>query len=105
MKRFFRVGIVVLTFTVVGLLGLAGECWAAGKFDTIDVGILNKDLPYREGLEFDHFTVHAALKSSVDMETNIFWSDTSEKYDVITNLTPSVGIEIPVGDDLSLIHI
>jgi len=56
----------------------------------------NPDLPDREGVKVGEVIVHGAFKAMEELETNIFLADTKEKFDAITILNPSAGIEIPL---------
>lgn len=42
---------------------------------------------------------HSALKTGTQFETNIFLSEDGEKYDTITIINPSIGVEIPLRDN------
>ncbi|MDD5423511.1 MAG: outer membrane beta-barrel protein, partial [Candidatus Omnitrophica bacterium] len=63
-----------------------------------DVKLKNIDLPDREGVKVGNLIVHGAFKASEELETNIYLTKNKEKFDAITILTPSVGVELPVGD-------
>jgi len=54
------------------------------------------DLPNREGINLGPAKVHAAFKTSVRFDSNIFLTSEDEEFDVITMLNPSVGIELPL---------
>lgn len=60
----------------------------------------NENLPDREGIEIaEILTLHAAFKTGLIFDTNIYLSDKDEKFDMITLLNPSVGLEVPFGDN------
>ncbi|MCX5686062.1 MAG: outer membrane beta-barrel protein [Candidatus Omnitrophica bacterium] len=56
----------------------------------------NPDLPDREGVKIGDVIVHGAFKATEELETNIYLANTKEKFDAITILNPSAGIEIPL---------
>lgn len=58
----------------------------------------SRDLPKRKGVESGPLIIHAAVKTNLAFDTNIFLSDSDEKYDLITTLTPSFGVELPIRD-------
>ncbi len=60
--------------------------------------LVNEDLPKRRGVKADPLIVHAAQKTSVQFDTNIFLSDKDAKYDMITLVNPSFGLELPIRD-------
>ncbi len=87
---------IVVIMTAIICLALSAFCGAAlAQLD-------NPDLPRRTGLKVSEFGIkagdirlHGALKSSEELETNIFLTPSKDKIDGITMLKPSVGIEIP----------
>ncbi len=58
----------------------------------------NYNLPDRKGVEAGPLIVHSAFSTEVQFDTNIFLSSEDAKYDTITVLSPSVGLELPLGD-------
>ncbi|NQT23030.1 MAG: hypothetical protein HQ579_06295, partial [Candidatus Omnitrophica bacterium] len=59
----------------------------------------NKDLPDRTGFKYDPLIVHAAFKTELQFDTNVFLESEDENFDVLTLLNPSVGFELPLGDN------
>lgn len=74
--------------------GVCGLIYEEG-YDTIT----NPDLPHREGVKVGNVVLHSALKIGTDFETNIFLADTGEKYDTITRVAPSIGVEVPMEEN------
>ena len=64
-----------------------------------DVKLKNIDLPDRDGVKLrdSNIVLHGAFRATEDLETNIFLTKDKEKFDAITSLNPSAGIEIPLG--------
>lgn len=61
------------------------------------VSLDNPGLPKRTGFKIgDRILLHGAMKAQEELETNIFLTKSKEKFDAITLLNPSVGIEIPI---------
>jgi len=60
--------------------------------------LVNPDLPNRKGVEFWKFRVHSAAKVEQQFDNNVFLSDSDTRYDFITVLSPSVGVEVKAGD-------
>lgn len=58
--------------------------------------LTNDDLPNRDGIKAGETIVHAAFKTEEQLDTNIFLADSDTKFDAITVLSPSVGIELPL---------
>ncbi len=92
---------VLSAFLFVSFFGLAsppnGYCVKLYE-DNYD-RIMSSDLPNREGLKVGNVLLHAALKTGVDFESNIFLANTAEKYDTVYAVSPSVGIEVPMQDN------
>lgn len=61
-------------------------------------GLGNPELPDRKGVEFWKFKVHAAAKVAETFDSNVYLTDSDTKSDIITLLSPSVGLEMKVGD-------
>lgn len=60
----------------------------------------SEDLPNRDGVKLgDFIRLHSAFKTEEQLDTNIFLDNTDRKFDAITVLSPSVGIEIPLQDN------
>ncbi|MFH0764614.1 MAG: outer membrane beta-barrel protein, partial [Candidatus Omnitrophota bacterium] len=78
----------VFAIIAVGCFALSGGA-AFAQFD-------NPDLPDREGVKIGDVIVHGAFKTTEELETNIYLANTKEKFDAITILNPSAGIEIPL---------
>jgi len=57
----------------------------------------NPDLPDRKGVKAGPLIMHAAYKSNVQFDTNVFLQDKNPQFDTITLVNPSVGIELPLG--------
>ena len=56
----------------------------------------NPDLPDRDGIKVaDKAILHSAFRTDEILETNIYLNNTDRKFDAITLLNPSVGIEVP----------
>ena len=55
-------------------------------------------LPDKEGIEAGPLIMHSAFRSEVEFDTNIYLTNNDEKFDVITLLSPSIGLELPIGD-------
>lgn len=60
--------------------------------------LANENLPERGGLKVEPFVIHESFETEVQFDTNIYLSDNSEKFDIITILTPSIGLELPIHD-------
>lgn len=69
------------------------------KPNPLDPKLSNPALPNRTGYEVEPITMHAAFTTQVQFDTNVFLEDKDEKFDVITTLNPSVGLDLPVGDN------
>ena len=64
--------------------------------------LTNTDLPEREGVKLGKVIAHSAFQTEEQLDTNIFLVNTDRKFDAITVLSPSVGVELPVGkNDIS----
>jgi len=68
------------------------------KADPLRQKLTNSDLPDRTGFEVDPIVMHAAFKTEVQFDTNVFLEETGEDFDVVTILAPSMGLELPIGD-------
>lgn len=68
------------------------------SFGTAYAEIESEDLPDREGVEAGPLTVHVAMKSGVQADTNVFLEDEDEKFDFITLVNPSAGLSMKLGD-------
>ncbi|MFA6142167.1 MAG: outer membrane beta-barrel protein [Candidatus Omnitrophota bacterium] len=81
---------------VAGLVALTAVLCLWG---TANAGLDNPDLPDREGIKvINNIKIHGAFRTSEELDTNIYLSDAKAKFDAITVLVPSGGIEIPMGD-------
>lgn len=73
---------------------------AASSFLVIFCGVsygqlVNEDLPSRDGIKLDKIVLHSAFKTAERYDTNIFLSDSADKHDIISILSPSGGFELP----------
>lgn len=59
----------------------------------------NRHLPNRRGIKIKPVTTHAAFSTEVQFDTNVFLESEDEKFDVITILNSSVGLELPLRDN------
>ena len=59
----------------------------------------NPDLPNRKGVKSGPAFMHGAFGTELQFDTNVFLEDKNEKFDVITILSPSAGIELPLRDN------
>jgi len=57
--------------------------------------LTNEDLPNRDGVKLGKMVVHSAFKTAERYDTNIFLTDSADKHDMITILSPSGGFELP----------
>ena len=62
----------------------------------VETGLTNPDLPRRKGIEVGEVVFHSAISTGVIIDPNIYLSNSSEKYDVITTVEASAGLEIPI---------
>ena len=69
------------------------------KLNPLDPRLTNPELPNREGVETDPIILHMAFASQVQFDTNVFLENEGEDFDVITTLSPSIGLELPLGDN------
>ena len=83
--------IVLIWFVMAASCGVS---WAAG--------LDNMDLPNRQGFKIGvgKVRLHGAFKAAEQFETNIFQADSGAKFDAISVINPSVGIEIPFYDHM-----
>jgi hypothetical protein len=72
------------------LMFLSGICSAQ---------IVNPALPERGGMKIAEVKAHAALTTSAKYDSNIFLSPSDEKSDLIMQMNPSVGVELPLRDN------
>lgn len=86
--RFF---LILITLSFV-FLNHCGESFAELK---------SKDLPNRKGVKIGEIILHGAFKTQEELESNIFLTSkhSKDKFDAITMLGPSCGIEIPLRDN------
>lgn len=89
MKRFLKTGEIAVLIAWI-LFFFLSEAQAQ---------IYKGDLPNREGFKKGNILIHAALKTEIDFESNVFLAEENEKYDMITRVIPSVGVEIPMADN------
>ena len=64
--------------------------------------LTNKELPDRTGLKLSSYNnarAHAAFKTEERIDTNIFLANTDRKLDSITILEPSIGLDLPLGEN------
>lgn len=91
-----RIGVAL---SVVSFL-LCSAAISANAELTRNTELTNPDLPNRKGVEIsDVVTVHAAAKAVEVLDTNVFLSDSDTKFDAVTVLSPSFGVEIPFRDN------
>ncbi len=83
----------VIIFVIISMIcSLPGTDIALAQLE-------NKDLPNRGGIKLGDIILHGAFKTSEELETNIFLAEHGEKFDAITVLNPSAGVEIPFRDN------
>jgi len=86
---------IILTSGAIFLLSLFFNNTASAELDNPDLphrtGIKLSDMGYRAG----NIRIHGAFKGSEELENNIYLAPSKEKFDAITMLKPSFGIEIP----------
>lgn len=63
-------------------------------------GLINPDLPDREGVEVANLKIHSAARVAEQFDSNIFLADSDTKLDFITMLSPSVGFDMKAGDGM-----
>lgn len=64
--------------------------------------LANKELPDRTGLKLSNYNnarAHTAFKAEERIDTNIFLANTDRKLDSITILEPSIGLDLPFGEN------
>lgn len=87
--------ITLLAFLFIMIIALfmlsGGACFAQ---------LINEDLPNREGIKLGGLVLHGAMKAREELDTNVFLTNDNRKFDAITVLAPSGGIEIPLGDNM-----
>ena len=87
----------IKAYIITGLMTLTAISYLCG---VVYAELDNPDLPNREGIKINNnIKVHGAFKASEELETNIYLSNDKEKFDAITVLVPSAGIEIPMRDN------
>ena len=64
-----------------------------------DNELRNADLPKREGIKVGPMVAHGAMRAAEQLDTNIFLANSDRKFDAITVLSPSVGIELPLREN------
>src|SRR3989338_3879369 len=64
-----------------------------------DNELRNANLPKREGIKVGPMIAHGAMKAAEQLDTNIFLSNSDRKFDAITVLSPSVGLELPLREN------
>ncbi len=102
MKQLFRLGVVVTAIAV-----FATPAFSQLKVEDlpekygVKTGLINSDLPRREGAKMGPLVIHSAGKVTEQFESNIYLNNTDRKADIISILSPSVGFELPVplGDE------
>ncbi|MCM8791023.1 MAG: outer membrane beta-barrel protein [Candidatus Omnitrophica bacterium] len=59
----------------------------------------SNDLPERRGIKVanNKATIHAAIKSEEQIDTNVFYDNTDRRTDIISILRPSLGFVVPFG--------
>lgn len=62
--------------------------------------IVDENLPYRQGLKWHDFRLHAGLTGRAVYDSNIFLTDKDEEDDLIFYITPSIGLEVPLRQHL-----
>lgn len=60
--------------------------------------LTNPDLPNRRAIKVAKVKVHSAARVVEQYDSNVFLADTDLQYDFITILSPSVGVEVKMGD-------
>ena len=70
------------------------------KPDPLSPALQDPDLPNRKGYDlWGRAKLHAAFKTEAQFDDNIFLENEGEDCDFLTILTPSVGLDIPFGDN------
>ena len=82
--------------TILYIAGLS-LLLAAGP---VHAELTNKNLPDREGVKLGHSIFHAAYKQEEQFDSNIFLTDSDTKFDTVTLLNPSFGIDLPLRDNI-----
>ena len=61
--------------------------------------LFNEDLPKRRGIKVanDKAIIHAAARVEQQVDSNVFYVNSSTSTDYITILSPSLGVEVPFG--------
>jgi len=101
-KELFRLGVIVTAVAVFATPAFSQlKVEDLPKKYGVKTGLINSDLPRREGARLGPLVVHSAGKITEQFETNIYLNNTDRKADIISILSPSVGFELPVplGDE------
>jgi len=61
--------------------------------------LTDPDLPNRKGLKAGNVIFHSAITSGIQTDSNIFLSNQDAKFDIITLVNPTAGIEIPLREN------
>ncbi|MFA5146603.1 MAG: outer membrane beta-barrel protein [Candidatus Omnitrophota bacterium] len=63
--------------------------------------LLNKDLPQREGVKLgsSNMIFHSAFSQEEQYDSNVYLTDSDLRYDLVSIMNPSLGIEIPFRDN------
>lgn len=96
---------LVLSFCFCGTLyaelvehpGLPNE--EGVKINPLDPRLSNPNLPQREGVKTPPITMHAAFSTKLQFDSNVFLENEAEDADFLITLAPSVGLELPFGDN------
>jgi len=62
--------------------------------------IKNEYLPDRKGVKAERLIVHTAMNTETIFDANVFLNNKDKKSDEITLLNPSIGLELPMGENL-----
>jgi hypothetical protein len=91
-------------FVLAFLLSLPGLSYAGTDVRNVlkenADNLLTIDLPERHGIKVGAATVHSALKVTNVYDTNIYLEREGEKADVTQVITPSIGVILPVQDNV-----
>ncbi len=96
--------LIISVITAAVLVLCAVPAFSASYNAELPHGLQSADLPNREGVKAGPIRVHAAAKDTEQFETNIYLNNTDRKADIITIISPSVGVELPVplGEESSI---
>lgn len=90
MKRF-----IALSIIAAFLFFNAGEAFCA---------LTNPDLPDRDGISLwdNRIILHSAYQQKEELDSNVFLSTSDRKVDLLSHVNPSLGVEVPFGEESSV---